>query len=280
MNNEEKEELLDEIRETSNSTKEDMFYNISPSVFTSAIMNQINNLVHISDYSPNQLNKFDEKISALRQEALNVNAGEEALRHISNLKEEVYDTILNKICEKFNIEVDDSYTGDSIIKVLYEFYVINYRNFLISFFYGYIMQNRKEYHRQYSEEKNNNNPITSSKKLFKESKDAFIIGNLFDIIQEIVNMDISDEDFFEYIISSSDIVDITIVEELRRSYHSGILISNGESLYSDFLSPVKRDTSNIININMSLQDLLMDVLKIDNPTAKLIPDGVYEDGEY
>lgn len=276
MDHDEKEDLLDEISDMTNSSRDDMFYNISPNVFTSAIMNQIEYPTSINGYTANQLEKFDEKISALIQEAKQM--GEEEVNHIVNVKNSVYDEILNKICEKFNINVDDTMTGDSIIKILYEFYVIGYTNYIIGFFYGYIMGNRKDYHRQYSEEKVNNNPITSSKKLFKDSKDAFIVGNLYDIIQEIIDMDITDEDFFEYIISSG-IVDTTIVEELKRNYNSGVISSSGDSLYSDFLIPVKEDSGSVININMSLQDVLIDALKIDNPSAKLIPDGVYDGGE-
>lgn len=250
--------------DTALDIKTKMAYNISPEVFKIRILSQINEPLEIGPFSVNQLQQFDEKIEISKREAQEEGNGE-LLNYATQIELDTYNNILTNICEKYQLDLmDTSAYQKDLTKLLFNFFVMGFRTIIEEFFFAYIMENRKEYHREYIElKKEDNNVSLMPKKMFKEGKDSYILANILNIATTISQLDIEDENFLNYIIETDSDISI-IANSFKRLLNDGEISKSGNTLFAEFMAPLHNRMDYMINILNTVSDKLLDRLKSDN----------------
>lgn len=250
--------------DTALDIKTKMAYNISPEVFKIRILSQINEPLEIGPFSVNQLQQFDEKIEISKREAQEEGNGE-LLNYATQIELDTYNNILTNICEKYQLDLmDTSAYQKDLTKLLFNFFVMGFRTIIEEFFFAYIMENRKEYHREYIElKKEDNNVSLMPKKMFKEGKDSYILANILNIATTISQLDIEDENFLNYIIEIDSDISI-IANSFKRLLNDGEISKSGNTLFAEFMAPLHNRMDYMINILNTVSDKLLDRLKSDN----------------
>lgn len=250
--------------DTALDIKTKMAYNISPEVFKIRILSQINEPLEIGPFSVNQLQQFDEKIEISKREAQEEGNGE-LLNYATQIELDTYNNILTNICEKYQLDLmDTSAYQKDLTKLLFNFFVMGFRTIIEEFFFAYIMENRKEYHREYIElKKEDNNVSLMPKKMFKEGKDSYILANILNIATTISQLDIEDENFLNYIIETDSDISI-IANSFKRLLNDGEISKSGNTLFTEFMTPLHNRMDYMINILNTVSDKLLDRLKSDN----------------
>jgi len=250
--------------DTALDIKTKMAYNISPEVFKIRILSQINEPLEIGPFSVNQLQQFDEKIEISKREAQEEGNGE-LLNYATQIELDTYNNILTNICEKYQLDLmDTSAYQKDLTKLLFNFFVMGFRTIIEEFFFAYIMENRKEYHREYIElKKEDNNVSLMPKKMFKEGKDSYILANILNIATTISQLDIEDDNFLNYIIETDSDISI-IANSFKRLLNDGEISKSGNTLFAEFMAPLHNRMDYLINILNTVSDKLLDRLKSDN----------------
>lgn len=250
--------------DTALDIKTKMAYNISPEVFKIRILSQINEPLEIGPFSVNQLQQFDEKIEISKREAQEEGNGE-LLNYATQIELDTYNNILTNICEKYQLDLmDTSAYQKDLTKLLFNFFVMGFRTIIEEFFFAYIMENRKEYHREYIElKKEDNNVSLMPKKMFKEGKDSYILANILNIATTISQLDIEDENFLNYIIETDSDISI-IANSFKRLLNDGEISKSGNTLFAEFMASLHNRMDYMINILNTVSDKLLDRLKSDN----------------
>jgi hypothetical protein len=250
--------------DTALDIKTKMAYNISPEVFKIRILSQINEPLEIGPFSVNQLQQFDEKIEISKREAQEEGNGE-LLNYATQIELDTYNNILTNICEKYQLDLmDTSAYQKDLTKLLFNFFVVGFRTIIEEFFFAYIMENRKEYHREYIElKKEDNNVSLMPKKMFKEGKDSYILANILNIATTISQLDIEDDNFLNYIIETDSDISI-IANSFKRLLNDGEISKSGNTLFAEFMAPLHNRMDYMINILNTVSDKLLDRLKSDN----------------
>ncbi len=250
--------------DTALDIKTKMAYNISPEVFKIRILSQINEPLEIGPFSVNQLQQFDEKIEISKREAQEEGNGE-LLNYATQIELDTYNNILTNICEKYQLDLmDTSAYQKDLTKLLFNFFVMGFRTIIEEFFFAYIMENRKEYHREYIElKKEDNNVSLMPKKMFKEGKDSYILANILNIATTISQLDIEDDNFLNYIIETDSDISI-IANSFKRLLNDGEISKSGNTLFAEFMLPLHNRMDYLINILNTVSDKLLDRLKSDN----------------
>lgn len=250
--------------DTALDIKTKMAYNISPEVFKIRILSQINEPLEIGPFSVNQLQQFDEKIEISKREAQEEGNGE-LLNYATQIELDTYNNILTNICEKYQLDLmDTSAYQKDLTKLLFNFFVMGFRTIIEEFFFAYIIENRKEYHREYIElKKEDNNVSLMPKKMFKEGKDSYILANILNIATTISQLDIEDDNFLNYIIETDSDISI-IANSFKRLLNDGEISKSGNTLFSEFMAPLHNRMDYMINILNTVSDKLLDRLKSDN----------------
>lgn len=250
--------------DTALDIKTKMAYNISPEVFKIRILSQINEPLEIGPFSVNQLQQFDEKIEISKREAQEEGNGE-LLNYATQIELDTYNNILTNICEKYQLDLmDTSAYQKDLTKLLFNFFVMGFRTIIEEFFFAYIMENRKEYHREYIElKKEDNNVSLMPKKMFKEGKDSYILANILNIATTISQLDIEDDNFLNYIIETDSDISI-IANSFKRLLNDGEISKSGNTLFAEFMAPLHNRMDYMINILNTVSDKLLDRLRSDN----------------
>lgn len=253
-----------DVDDTALDIKTKMAYNISPEVFKIRILSQINEPLEIGPFSVNQLQQFDEKIEISKREAQEEGNGE-LLNYATQIELDTYNNILTNICEKYQLDLmDTSAYQKDLTKLLFNFFVMGFRTIIEEFFFAYIMENRKEYHREYIElKKEDNNVSLMPKKMFKEGKDSYILANILNIATTISQLDIEDDNFLNYIIETDSDISI-IANSFKRLLNDGEISKSGNTLFAEFMAPLHNRMDYMINILNTVSDKLLDRLKSDN----------------
>lgn len=242
--------------------KEAMFQNITPEIIIEAIKKQCSPNFS-DDLELNQLLRLDEKISDELEDEQDNNELREAM---TTLRHDVYSSVLTAIEEefRFKLDLDNEYVSlYDTTKILYQFFIFDYRVYLKGFIAGYIYKNRKEFHKLFNEAKLNNRFI-ASKKLFKDPKDALIIGNIYDVVRNIMELDIEEDNFLKYItyVNGSN---TAVLTEIIKLFKNGMIEYEKDELYSNFMAPFLNTARfNLGSIVSDVVEILMDVLPTNN----------------
>lgn len=210
--------------------KKQIFSNLSPEVIIEAIKLQAATLFGEA-IEVNQLEAFDEKIMDLKEENIN---NDDFLRDLDKQKYDVYTSVLDDVSNRYGITVDiDNMAFESTVKILYDFFIYNYRAHLVALMTGYILKNRKDLQRTYSDTEKKDIRITKGRRDFKDTKDAYILSNIYAIIESIANSDIDNEDFMKYMIHYANTPTIHSMQKF--TVRTGLVSSDSGNLYSDFI---------------------------------------------
>lgn len=149
------------------------------------IESQLENLLSISS-KKNYLKKFENKINDPETYYPD---------EIEETKEVMYTNVISMISEKLGFEIDkDEVSLDKLAKTLYKFFVLNYTENITYFLEMYIIENKKDICRELE-----NREATSKRIEGVDSKIALILNNISDTIEIIHSMDITFDEFIDYI---------------------------------------------------------------------------------
>lgn len=159
------------------------------------IYEQIRNSINI-DNGNNYIETFETRYNTLITRYEETELG----TTLKATSEEFYNNINNELNKEKGIQSNiDLSINKLIIKTLYEFFVLDYKENLINFLFNYIYRNKKSIIANYEDDKKTVDYI-SLKKILKNKSDIIILSNLYSIVNDISNMDIDYKDLIQTII--------------------------------------------------------------------------------
>ena len=168
--------------------------NLDIDYITESIESQLETLLTDSS-KKNYLKKFIDKSDKLMKNH------PDKSDEINNLKETIYTHIINAICAKFDISVDDyslHYLSNTykFIKTIYKFFVIEYIENITNFIEMYIVENRSSI----VDELSVINENLRNKKISEvDQQTSVILNNVDSVIEIISNHNLGMDDFLEYL---------------------------------------------------------------------------------
>lgn len=179
---------------------------------------------------------------------------------IDKLREDIYVTIIDKICSHYNLELNitnqDIYT---LTYYLYDFLISGFSNNIVSFFTNYIIK-EKDYlynHIGLVEMKKNKDMTTIyTKKLHSDPKLAVINANLEYVIDSISLFDISILDILNLVYTDKNIIELISTSVLDRgNIYKDHFVSTLNNAYKPvFITNMKFALLSIDNSGLTLND--------------------------
>lgn len=182
--------------------EKDLFIeNLSDDLLLENIFSQIDKVL-LDGFSPtNFLDIFEKRYNYLYHK---FSEDPDTIDVIMKIKEDIYKRVYDKIKEKFKI--DFSLDGMSLnlscstINGIYQFFILNYKQNLLTFFTEYIQQEKKNLTEICTKKKNID--LNSFKKQYKNKIDAMVLANTFEIVDLIVDSEFEPNFIVETIIES------------------------------------------------------------------------------
>lgn len=201
---------------------------------------QLDNLMS-SDNKKNYLKSFEkqlEDISVLHTET-----------DTKNIRNSVYNLIIQKISEKFDMVIDtEDISIKKVAKQFYKFFVLNYVNNLSYFIKSYIIENKDDIINSLKHMDH-----ISTKKIHEVNGDiAIIMNNIGDVVDIINSRDIEFDEFLEYLGKHPE--SSSCVEEMKE--YANDIIEDSESIVRLMLQPLVNEEEDFgevyVNIQMDL----------------------------
>ena len=156
-----------------------------------------------SSHKNNYLDSYLQKYKFYKEE---YEANQEFINTLKDKKDDLIQNILDIISEKFSIGIDDEHRTKKVCVALYDFFVINYKENLETFYFNYIEKNKKSIIAEIKREKRQKDiTVNANKAKFANSNDAIIVDNIYYILTEIIPT-IDDEEFLDYVLNDDDTV--------------------------------------------------------------------------
>jgi hypothetical protein len=119
---------------------------------------------------------------------------------LNDTRRHFYVSIYNKICKKFGFSAELNTERIYVVtKVLYEFFILNYKENIMTFITEYINENKKSLISSF-EDGLKNLDLISAKKIFKNKGDAVIVSNIYRIIDLIIKQELPAKNILELIV--------------------------------------------------------------------------------
>lgn len=205
----------DEKEFINDSESEEILFNMSSEDFIeNEIMNQLNDEGIFNSYKRDHVEFYLEKYKFMKLKFID-NENSDFLDTLKYNKEEFISNVAEAICDKFNInmETDDMTTKNT--KILYTFFVLNYKDNLKELFINVLKKNKQVIIKEIKTRKRHRDiGITASKAKFYNNNDAFIINNLDYILFNIIPSMEFDSDFIDYIIDYDDNINYNNMRKL------------------------------------------------------------------
>lgn len=220
---------------------------------------------YISDVIDNSL----QSISTMQQQLPNIvygygvnfnnllNGFDNNQLEIENTSADVYNNIIEKICDFYNIGVADTVqeSGMDLYNVaycMYDFFVSKFFNNMIHFFAMYIIKERDNIMSDFKElssgNKANDNIIQYTKQIFKSNSLAYIYANIEYVLSNLSTFDIPLADIIDYILGEN---------TNESNFLKSIIIDHGnffrDIYYGKMLTNIDIIADIVINIRMALQ---------------------------
>ena len=247
-------------RENSLDLDEMLFSMNSEEFLENEVLEQISNLF--------ESNKIDYLSSYISKYKYYKKEYEENEDFVEGLKERKIDTvkfIIEVICEKFSIDIDVDDYKTKIAKTLYKFFVIDYKENLITFFINYINSNKKAIVAEIKSLKRGrdiSNIVSKSK--FANNNDALIINNINYILLDLITSMTEDDSNLDLVIDADD--DVTSLN-LRDLLNNEIIKFNGT--FSMFVGP-------FIEKEDGYSEIVSEIVLRLSQDAKLLPINIFE----
>lgn len=235
------------------------------SVLDQAIKNRFTSVSFIQ--TPNIVEAWEQNFKAIQS-----TYGEEVKSEVLKVREEVYNQIIEVICREFhlNFTIDDSVDLYTAAFYLYDFFVCNFTNGLITFFANFIYREKDNLYDSLELAELKKNKDTSTiygRKVYKDIKIALINANIDRVITEICQMSIPFHGIIEIVFGMNSHI---------KDYILSIVSCNDNFFGNAYVSLIESDIrSEIITaIRFKLQEILMandqtvDSSEIDNLIVK------------
>lgn len=209
---------------------EEILYSMNNEEFS---MDELENQLGEDIFSSNKNNYLESYLQKYKFYKDEYEANEEFVNSLKEKKDELILEIIEYISDKFSIEVDDENKSKKVAVALYNFFVIDYKDNLETFFYNYIEKNKKMIVADLKKQKKQKDISTTANKMkFTNPNDGIIVDNIVFILTELIPS-IENEDFMDYILSDDDTVtNISIRKFIDKEY-----ISIDIETYLAFIDP-------------------------------------------
>ena len=168
-----------------------------------SIDEQINNPMSLYCEKTNYLDIFDDRYKYIVERFKDI---PDLISQVAEVREDFYGTIFEKICQKFDLELDDITNDNNIFimtKVLYEFLILYYIDNVKAYVKQYIIRNKRSLVERFGGEKKLD--LAAMKKSVKNSANAIIITSMYKIIESIcADKEISVKQVLELIVSEDE----------------------------------------------------------------------------
>lgn len=231
---------MDEQREI-----EGMLFEMSTDdFFENEIATQLNEEI-FSESKRNYVEMYIEKFKYLKDV---YGDDSELVEDLKENKGRFIENIVDNICEKFGITIDENEINNKMAKSLYNFFVVYYNDNLKNFFINYMQKNKKMILAEIKKQKSKVRDVTTlaSKVKYNNSNDAAIINNIQYILFNIIpSMELGGE-FIKFVI---DYDDTTTNIYIQKMLEKGIMEVDNDT-FEAFLKPfldMEDGYSNIIS---------------------------------
>lgn len=240
---------------------DEMLFSMNSEEFLeSEVLDQISNL-----FEPNKIDYLSSYISKYKYYKKEYDENED---FVNGLKERKIDTvkfIIDVICEKFSIDIDVDDYKTKIAKTLYKFFVLDYKENLITFFINYINTNKKAIVAEIkSLKKGRDISNIVSKNKFANNNDALIINNINYILLDLITSMTEDDSNLDLVIDDDD--DVTSLN-LRDLLNNETVKFNGT--FNMFVGP-------FIDREDGYSEIVSEIVLRLSQDAKLLPINIFE----
>lgn len=243
--------------------KDEIIHYLSDNLLINNLKTQLSNTLDKVVADNNVLKVIDERYQYI---SLRYKDNKDIMDSIYKNREEIYELVLKEIEEKFGLvsNLTKEYTLPhnyySYIYNLYDFFIINYKKNLETFFLQYILENRNDIVKNYRIKTDKKDlEVINSRKIIEEYEDTVILYNISEIIDTIIN-GLEESEF---------VISLITEEDPFESVNNGIkelLIDGVEESTMDcdfchnFFSPLKDDSYRYDIIN-SIKDRYFKLIK-------------------
>lgn len=187
----------EEYEPTTSFELENLIAELPFDLLRESIYEQINNPLSTNmDYIDSIIEKADEF-----KELYGENDG--VVEGLDAALNDFFINILTKISDRFNLELDiDTISSRSDIveigQALYDYFILRYTKNITKFISKYINTHKKEFSDYYMDKNKKDVSTMVYKKQFKDQDDLTIVSNLSSIINQVITLETSNEDFIKF----------------------------------------------------------------------------------
>lgn len=199
---------------------------------------------------PNVVGAWEQNFKAIMAQY-----GQECYEKVSAVRSETYDEIIEMICKEFNLNftIDDSIDKFSAAFHLYNLFVCNFMDSLITFFANFIYKERANLFESLGlteMKKNKDSSTIYGKKVYKDIKLAVINANIDFVVTQICAMDIPFYTIVGLICGNN--------SDLKR-YYLSIISANSDFFINAYVPVLNSDVRSdvLTGIRLKLQELAM-----------------------
>lgn len=243
---------FDYITETDEIIRTSSLRELSDDLLKEEIKSQV-----INPYNAN-VNFLEQFLDEYNNEN-NIDEDSDLFRENAQIAWNFYVEILHMINDRFNLDIDfdilESLRVDvilNIVEAVYDFFIINYKNNIIYFIVNYIDNNKDLYAEASSKitnltNKNTNIIISSLQNKLKNQYYVYILCNLNSILNNIREIEMTDDEFINYF--DSDKFEVNIIKycldnnlingEFVRKFINVSLVNLENDTYNDIFSHVR-----------------------------------------
>jgi len=177
-------------------SKNEIILELSDDMLLESIYEQIDELKITENVETNDhLKIIDGRIQFLKMQSQD---DDEFIDKLEDLQLDIYRKILERINSKLGQEFsfEDEYLVFNT-KVIYNFFILRYDNLLIDFFKNYIEGNKLSLVNGLEEKINKNIVLKQYKKVLRKPEDAIILAYTFEVINLILDLDLSSDTFVD-----------------------------------------------------------------------------------
>lgn len=215
------------------SETEEILFNMSSDDFLeNEIMEQLSEDGMFNSHKRNHVEFYLEKYKFMKLNYADTDT--DFLENLKYKKNEFVESVINAICDKFDIGIEEEALTTKNAKTLYTFFVIDYKDNLKELFINVLKKNKQLIIKELKARKRHRDIGTNaSKAKFYNTNDAFIINNIEYILFDIIPSIEFGEEFIDYIVDYDDNINYS---NLRKMIDNNIIDLDSDS-FKAFINP-------------------------------------------
>lgn len=233
------------------------------------------NGVHNSIKNPNTVHNDINYISifdAIVKKVNNEEDDDDLINQLKNEKETLYCDVKNMLEDNLNmtINLETCLPGEQydIVHILYSYFVNEYHSNIVEFLTNYIVKNKKSIFMNMTENRTKKEVTDAlAKKVYRNSKDAVIMSNVYSIMKTIMGGDIDQDEFFKHLLKNISPTNKVVSDLLLK--HIAKPIAFDADFYSNYMSFALSNESIIIDLMVELQIKLNEIFQTNDSSPIL-----------